>query len=540
LALWRTTDSFVARNAFDFCVRGYSHGVYNRGQDSAGILLFEQCSRNTFFKNSVTHGGDGVFGFAGREAIGEEPAQTPGFDYRRRGCNDNLFFGNDFSFAPAHGLELTFSFGNEIVANTFEGNAICGVWGGYSQDTRVEGNAFKGNGAAGYGLERGGVNIDSGAGTIVRGNTFVGDRCGVHLWGRGGGGMKEKPWGRTNPDVAGERIEGNAFENVDVALHVRGADGVVWRDNRVEGGREATKLEDARLVEAAAESAPTSRPRPAGAPGFDEAYCRAHADDESPVGRRARLRGRDKIVMSDYGPWDHASRLIQPLATTGRRHVYRIHGMGDGEGVGSPFDASSAEAPYGCEFGKRDRDGATPYVLTARAPGVVPYRFDISDGRGGRLEAAGVLVNALWDVRFFPWTADPRVDEAAWRAGADGPRAVRGTVDALDFAFGHGGPSDLRLGPPFDDAKLPAERFGCLAAATIPFPAGRWRISLESDDGVRLKVDGRTVVDDWTWHPPKRHEHVLDLPAPREVAFEVAHFEIDGFAVLRLGIAAAP
>ena len=54
----------IARNACDYCIRGYSHGVYNRGQDSAGILMFEQCSRNVIADNSVTHGGDGIFGFA--------------------------------------------------------------------------------------------------------------------------------------------------------------------------------------------------------------------------------------------------------------------------------------------------------------------------------------------------------------------------------------------------------------------------------------------------------------------------------------------
>ncbi|MCP4247590.1 MAG: right-handed parallel beta-helix repeat-containing protein, partial [bacterium] len=34
LAMWRSNRTVVTRNAFDFCIRGYSHGVYNRGQDS--------------------------------------------------------------------------------------------------------------------------------------------------------------------------------------------------------------------------------------------------------------------------------------------------------------------------------------------------------------------------------------------------------------------------------------------------------------------------------------------------------------------------
>lgn len=71
LALWRSSGNLISRNAFDFCIRGHVEGVYNRGQDSAGILAFEQCNHNVFIENSATHGGDGFFGFAGREALGD-------------------------------------------------------------------------------------------------------------------------------------------------------------------------------------------------------------------------------------------------------------------------------------------------------------------------------------------------------------------------------------------------------------------------------------------------------------------------------------
>ena len=71
IALWRCARNVISRNAVDFCVRGYSHGVYNRGQDSAGIFVFEQNNENVFAENSATHGGDCFFGFAGREALGQ-------------------------------------------------------------------------------------------------------------------------------------------------------------------------------------------------------------------------------------------------------------------------------------------------------------------------------------------------------------------------------------------------------------------------------------------------------------------------------------
>jgi len=69
VALFRSNKNLISHNALDFCIRGYSDGVYSRGQDSAGILLFEQCSENVIGFNSATHGGDGFFGFGGQDAL---------------------------------------------------------------------------------------------------------------------------------------------------------------------------------------------------------------------------------------------------------------------------------------------------------------------------------------------------------------------------------------------------------------------------------------------------------------------------------------
>ena len=79
-----------------------------------------------------------------------------------RGNNGNLIARNDFSHAVAHGLELTFSFGNHILENRLIGNGICGIWGGYSRDTQIAGNLFSRNGMLNYGLEGGGINIEHG------------------------------------------------------------------------------------------------------------------------------------------------------------------------------------------------------------------------------------------------------------------------------------------------------------------------------------------------------------------------------------------
>ncbi|HEY9363667.1 MAG TPA: right-handed parallel beta-helix repeat-containing protein, partial [Chitinophagaceae bacterium] len=66
LGMYRCERNKVLYNKINFNVRGYSHDVYSRGQDSAGILVYEQSNENLFYKNSVTHGGDGFFLWAGQ------------------------------------------------------------------------------------------------------------------------------------------------------------------------------------------------------------------------------------------------------------------------------------------------------------------------------------------------------------------------------------------------------------------------------------------------------------------------------------------
>jgi nitrous oxidase accessory protein NosD len=305
LAMWRSSRNVVARNSFDFCVRGYSHGVYNRGQDSAGILLFEQCSDNLVALNSATHCGDGVFGFTGREALGEAPcpSSTIDFDdplawYRRRGCVGNRFVANDLSYAAAHGLEMTFSFANEIRGNRMVGNAICGIWGGYSQDMVVVGNEFGGNGEGAYGRERGGVNIEHARRARIARNRFEGDRAGVVLWDDEDAHLAKLPWAKANGVRCEENeIAGNRFRAVAVAVELREARATRLSGNRFEDcGAELVEERCEGTVVAEAEAAPD-----ADAARIAE-LLRGLPGSRVAVGARAHLRGRDRIAMGEFGP----------------------------------------------------------------------------------------------------------------------------------------------------------------------------------------------------------------------------------------------
>ncbi len=310
LAMWRSSDNIVCRNAFDFCIRGYVHGVYNRGQDSAGILLFEQCSRNVVALNSATHSGDGIFGFAGREALGEKPSPSSKLEfdanglasqdawYRGRGCNENLFALNDLSYAAAHGLEMTFSFGNTAVANRFVENGINGVWFGYARNSVIVGNEFERNVAGDVAAEHA---------QLVRlwKNSFRESRVGIALWDDEDPGLAKLAWTRANGSICSENVVvDNCFFNEETAIELRGAQRTVVARNVFTSCARTIAESD---IPPGSETAMGDEFAAILPDGEAELARRMTALDTlpgkaRPIGARAALRGRDKIVMGAYGP----------------------------------------------------------------------------------------------------------------------------------------------------------------------------------------------------------------------------------------------
>jgi len=198
IGLYRSSRNRIMHNRLDWNVRGYSHGFYQRGQDSAAILLYEQSSNNTIAFNSATHSGDGLFLWAGQSTM----------DSGEGGCNDNFVFGNDFSHAPTNGVEVTFS------RNRIQGNLIIectyGIWGGYSFGSVISGN-YIANCKTGIAIEHGQENI-------IRQNLLENDSTGIQLWARA-----EQPadWGyaqKRDVRCRDNTIDRNSFTGVRFPL----------------------------------------------------------------------------------------------------------------------------------------------------------------------------------------------------------------------------------------------------------------------------------------------------------------------------------
>ncbi len=529
LAMWRSNNNIISRNAFDFCIRGYSHGIYNRGQDSAGILMFEQCSKNTIIENSATHGGDGIFGFAGREAIGE--ATTPGLNHAGLGCNDNLFFSNDLSYAAAHGFEMTFSHRNYLSKNRFVENSICGIWGGYSHDTNITENHFLSNGSNGYGLERGGINIEHGSGTRIIANSFARNAVAIHLWWDNDATLLEMPGVKaTDRGVFDNLIARNTSLSDEVFLRVRDTvGGMHVKELRVISN---TVTSPGKLYDVA-KDIPMATEGPWHASLVPEPTA---IGAKRPVGARSVLRGRDKIIMTQWEPWDHASPLvrIRPIGTS-HALVDILKPAGDS---GTVPDRPAIKTTGEVAVEATDGTATQRYRISPKSKSrLTPYSVEAALGTSSE-SRAGILLDTIWNLTFFTWDkqTDPRENLDGWRKLATAPTAISAKTNSLSLKFGHGGPRSLKLSEELTKNGPGNDHFGMLASTTITIPKGDWKFITTSDDGIRIKINGQPFIENWTWHGPTKNDALFHQEVESEAIIEIEYFEIDGFAVLDLEI----
>ena len=507
LGLYRATGNTIQHNRIDYCVRGYSDGFYNRGQDSAGILVYEQSSRNVVAFNSVTHGGDGFFLWAGQSTM----------DSGHGGADDNVVYGNDFSFAPTNGIEATFS-RNVFVDNIVEGNWH-GVWGGYSHDTLIEGNRFVKNVEA--------IAIEHGQDNRITRNSFQEDTTAIHLWKN----PSEDPnWGYPKHHDTRSRdydVVGNQFNGNKVALQLGGVERLYAADNRFDNvATVVAQTPDAGLRSDGSTGAVPGHPLPA--VRFEKP--RPFAGMTAAVPSTGPRRGRDSIIVDEWGPYDWESPKLWPsgrsdtrplkLRVLGPPGAWRVssvrgaslsvdHGRVPGEVVVSPTPSRCDACPGGVTP-IEDIDVQLVYrgsrVVSPRGavtPAGQPYTFGYSS----------FFVPADWTVKYYAHEGTGDISGA--------PLKVEHR-DRLDFMSGRA----------IADG-VPADNVGVIADADITLPEGAYTIRTISDDAIRVTVDGSRVIDHWT-----PHESALDSAAlgPGRHHITVEYFEKDGFAELRLEV----
>ncbi len=514
IGLYRVTKSRILHNKIDWNVRGYSHGYYNRGQDSAGLLMYEQSSENVVAYNSVTHSGDGLFLWAGQTTM----------DTGQGGSNDNLFYRNDFSHAPTNGIETTFS-RNYFIENRIEENWH-GVWGGYSFGSVFDGNRFSRNDEA--------IAIEHGQDNRIRNNVFDRDKKAIRLWAND---TQDPNWGYPkNRDTRSRNVDisYNRFAGHDVALEIDDTVDVALRGNTFD--KVATRLITTGLTDRLAFSIPgvsvlrepaplMEMPQPLD-DGMDALGASALCDTCPPV-----RRGREFIIIDEWGPYDFKSPKLWPAQVAGEGQAsfpLRILGPAGswkaGRVRGATLSAQSGAVPG--DVTVTPAAGAADLIVDLIYTG-----GDVVTPRGRRVPAGAQHVFSYarfappvqWDARFYIWAeaADPLTAPDAFRAVLAGAPALRERTARLDYMSGRA----LREG-------LPRDRVALAAEARVTLPAGgTYEIRTISDDGLRVWVDGTLVIDRWNIHGSTIDRAPIAAGAH---TVKVEYFEATGWAELRL------
>lgn len=212
IGLYRSSNNFIYHNKVDYNIRGYRFKRYRRGQDSAGILVYEQSSENVFAYNSATHSGDGFFLWAGQTTI------NTGIG----GCNNNLIYGNDFSYASNNGVEITFS-SNSVLHNRIWG-CDYGIWGGYSFDSDISDNKILHN--------RYGIAIEHGQNINIALNEIKYNERAIKLWSNENQAVESSYINHHNTRSENYWIASNTIEQNKIAYQLYGTDTVVFSGNK--------------------------------------------------------------------------------------------------------------------------------------------------------------------------------------------------------------------------------------------------------------------------------------------------------------------
>ena len=107
-----------------------------------------------------------------------------------------------------------------------------------------------------------------------------------------------------------------------------------------------------------------------------------------------------------------------------------------------------------------------------------------------------------------------------------GPPVLTRTDPVVNFNFGTGSP----------DPAVSADNFSVRWTGEVQAPAtGDFTFATNSDDGVRLRVNGQLVIDNWTLHGDTLNaSDPVHLTAGQKYPVELEFFEGGTFAIIRL------
>ncbi len=507
VGMYRSSYNRVYGNILDFNVRGYSDGIYSRGQDSGGILVFEQCNNNVFSDNSATHSGDGFFLWAGQYTM----------DSGEGGCNDNMLYSNDFSYAPTNGIELTFS------RNLVEYNIIkeCdnGIWGGYSYETKIYNNQIAGNHT--------GIAIEHGQENEVLLNAFKNNNTAIKLWGHANepadwGYAKYRNTKSNNYKIYKNNFNGNntlydvmETDSVSIGGNHDSANGLIYKIGKGVSALDTIityGIVDLRVL------------RKSMARGKDFIML----DKINTKLPKTVHPGRNQIHVTEWGPYNFKYPLLwlQQVDSAGLYHFEVLH----------PGGKWAMNKLTGFAIVSQNKDSLIAKAdssVTERSINLYYIGAVFTDAFGKQHKAAEPYefsfnecdYHPQWSINFYKWDSlhSPAKDFTSFFQSLQTP-VYSTTAKKIDYtwwgAIGKG---------------LPADTFATIAISSMDLPEKDYEVSITGDDLMKLYIDDKPVIDAWDATYVDLDEntnHTVRLHLGGKHAFKIVHAEISGLATL--------
>jgi nitrous oxidase accessory protein NosD len=498
IGMYRSSNNNIYRNRLDFNVRGFSFGKYNRGQDSAGILVFEQCNNNTFAYNSATHSGDGFFLWAGQHTM----------DTGEGGCNDNLILGNDFSFAPTNGIEVTFS-RNKIRENFIKG-CDNGIWGGYSYGTLISLNAIRNN--------KVGVAIEHGLDNAIWGNNFRENNTAIKLWSRA---TQPSDWGYAkyrDTRSSNYQIEVNHFAKNGIVYNIMGTDSIDFKSNWQHDNQQIYKLgERLGKIDSSKEH------------GNQDAFSTVTLYRNYASTPNTKFpRGRDQMRLNEWGPYDFGYPLLwlsdvdsagvyhfDILGPAGTKKIKTVSGFAilysDSKKITARADSSKQDRKILMEYkGKGFTD-----QLGKKQAANKPYQYGYTE----------FDPRTMWDISWYKWNEEtnPNKDFGKFVMSLTNP-VLTARTSKVDYTWWGA------IGK-----NLPADSFATVATTRLHVPAGEYELSVTADDLVKVFIEGKEVISAWDAKLVEYDEytnHTIRLKLSGTENIKIVHVENSGLATL--------
>ena len=508
MGFYRSSHNKVLHNRLNFNVRGYSHGVYNRGQDSAGFLVYEQSSNNLFYKNSATHSGDGFFLWAGQFTM----------DTGEGGCNDNLIQYNDFSYAPTNGVEVTFS--RNIIANNRLFECDYGIWGGYSFGSSFSDNQFRNN--------RIGIAIEHGQQNSITGNTFLANKEAIRLWAR----MQQPAgWGyarHRDTRSVDYTIGVNTFSRNGTVFNLQFTDSLYIFDNVYSGNEKLFQLDSTVTT---IDSFPV------------RLYDTLAADFSLPNGMdpfkgNGKLAGRKNIRMTEWGPYDFRYPLLWNTNPTDTSEWLNFDVVGPKGGKWQIVEMKGVEAfphrldTFPTSFRTRKMKGEKQditIIAEYRGPAFTDaFGNKIAANKPYRFQFRKFFQPIPFTVNWFSFDSSAHPIKTGTTLALQKQQPFKTeAVNKLDYAWWGG----------LKTTDSTYQQFLTIAEGTAVLDSGHYELSVTWDDAVRVYVDEKLVVSEWD---PSRYK--FDEAPNKKVRlklggthlFRVEHVELGGFATLSL------